>query len=142
MITPRDRDPAPTRLTIADRANSLVSFVGGLIGILVFIGGIGVWATGGLKWQSEVDLQSLRNQLTNIQTAQDRIAARLDSYPRPTDFAEVEAHLARVDNAMTAASERLTVAVQAVADRMTRDEVATADLAGRLSAMPLTRNPR
>ena len=130
-----------------ERAKEIVTFLGGLIAVLVFLGGIAAWCFGGLKWQSQIDLDAFKQQLTNIQQAQaaqaqqnqasqDRIIARLDALPRPSDYANQEAHLSHLDGA-----------VQALGDRMTADEVATARFSAKLDALTAggaagMRNPR
>ena len=130
-----------------EKSKEIVTFLGGLIAVLVFVGGILAWCFGGLKLQSQIDLEAFKTQLNNIQQAQatqaqqnqasqERIIGRLDALPRPSDYANQEAHLSHLD-----------AAVQALGDRMTADEVATARIAAKLDALSAggaagVRNPR
>lgn len=92
-------------------AKEVIQVGGGLLVLLGAIYTIVVWGTGGLKLQSQIDLEQVRSQLSSIQAAQtdqalraqqaqDRIIARLDALPRPADYAQQDAHLSRLDAAI------------------------------------------
>lgn len=132
-------------------SKDIVTFIGGLIAVLVFFGSILAWATGGLKLQSQVDIDQFRTQLNSIQVDQKNqftgIMARLDALPRPSDYATQEAHLGRLDNNLSALTDRMINAMATLSDRMSKDEVISGELAGRLTTITAggasaTRNPR
>lgn len=95
------------------------------------------WAFGGLRPQSQVDADDFRRQLTSIQQTQvaqaaenkaaqeriiaaqadqkreaqatlDKIMARLEAMPRPSDYAQQDAHLGRLDSAVQELRELTT----------------------------------
>lgn len=75
-------------------------------------------------------------QFNETKVAQERIMNRLDAMPRPSDYAEQQQHLARIDQTFNA-----------IGDRFTRDEISAAETATKVqrlidgSAAPL-RIPR
>jgi hypothetical protein len=117
---------------VAKQVREWIIVVGSLVAILAGVWWAMLWFTGGLKPQTQVDQDGFRTQLSSIQTTQeknaaasalanDRIIARLDALPKPSDL---ESHLTRIDQALLAAY-----------DRATAIEVAASKLAGRFESL-------
>lgn len=113
----------------------IIIVLGALFATIAGIWYIVLWFTGGLTPKIQLDQDAFRAQLSSIQATQeknaaasagwnDRIMARLDALPRPSDYTNQESHLSHIDLAM-----------QAAYDRVTQIEIAASKLAGRFESM-------
>lgn len=94
-------------------------------------GGI-IFFTGGFQLKNQAVVEDLSSKMTALQRSMDAMQARFDSLPRPSDYAAQDAHLSRLDNAITdlrdhaisdlrdriAAGEAINAAVKARVDRL------------------------
>lgn len=94
------------------------------------------WFTGGLRPQSQIDLENLKLQMSEMRSGVAVCNSRLDALPRASDFAEWQAHLSRLDAVYDSLRDRLTAEEYATKDN-------TAGLRDLLSGTKTpVRNPR
>lgn len=78
-------------------------------------------------------VEALTDKVSTLSASMTGLTATISLMPRPTDYAEQQKHLERIDQTFGA-----------VGDRFNRDELATSDIAGRVTALerPAYRNPK
>lgn len=108
----------------------MVTLASSLVSIGAVCWGLTIWFTGGLRPQTQIDQDGFKAQLASIQDAQkvqanevrmwrDEMIGRFDRLPRPSDYANQDAHLSRIDTAISSISDRIT------ADELKAVEIAT-----------------
>jgi hypothetical protein len=79
-----------------------------MVVLVTFIGGLGMWLTGGLRPQNQVATDILTDKVTAIQKTVSSIQDQLGVMPRPSDYLAHERHLAALDGQISAMSDRIT----------------------------------
>lgn len=95
-----------------------------VIAAIYFGSGLLTGLVGPLRPQTQIDQDTLRSQLASLQATSDRIIARLDALPRPSDYQAQDQHLGRIDGALAA-----------LGDRLTQDEIGVANVKGRVDTL-------
>lgn len=80
--------------------------------------------TGGFTLKNQSAMSDLDQKVSQIQVSVDKLQARLDTMPRPSDYTAQETHLSRLDNALAemrdrvATDEAISAGVKARVDRL------------------------
>lgn len=88
-------------------------------GLTVVIG-IMAWMFGGVRPQSQIDLDNLKVLSAKLEAQQQVIVSRLDALPRASDFADWTAHLARLDAVFDGQREKITQSIYDIKDLNSR----------------------
>lgn len=83
--------------------------------IVAFAGGVVIWAIGGFAPQTQVQVQQLTASIAGLQRTVEALGGKVDAMPRAVDYTALDAHLSRID-----------VQVATIIDRLTRDEIESA----------------
>lgn len=109
-LTPEPRPNPPTLFVQIFRSLPAVLLIAGVIGLLYSPLS---WLTGGFRPQTQIDVETLKAQSSDLRSQVAVCNSRLDAMPRSSDFAGWEAHLSRLDARLDAlgdaqAQDRLT----------------------------------
>lgn len=110
--------------SLLTQVKEAVLLAGAAIVVMATLAGGVTWLAGGLRPGSQVAVEELKAQMTQLQGAISQLKDRIDAMPRVTDFAAHEAHLSHIDGQ-----------IAAMGDRMTADEIKAADVAAQVNAL-------
>ena len=88
--------------------------------ISAIVGALGVFyvaltfVSGPLRSQSQIDLEALKTEVSDLKSGQAVCTTRLDALPRASDFSGWESHLSRLDAVFDALRDRVTATEYAI----------------------------
>lgn len=85
-----------------------------------FVWAIMTFATGGIRPQSQIDLENLKEKQTNLASRVAVCESRLDQMPRSQDFADWTAHLSRLDAVFEAQRNQVSQSQFDIKDLMSK----------------------
>lgn len=102
---PEDEDQQPT---VWEQVWAAAPRILIMITALTVMYGVLTWMTGGVRPQSQIDLDNLKSTQINLSSRVAVCESRLDTIPRNSDFANWEAHLSRLDAVFEAQRDQVT----------------------------------
>jgi hypothetical protein len=92
--------------------------------ILAILGGIVFATTGGFKSGNQVALDDLNREVLALTNQITLMQVKIDALPNMAAYADLSAHMARIDGLLSA-----------VADRFTRDEIEAAKISAKVESL-------
>ena len=121
---------------MADQWNKLkdgVTVAGGACAIVLGLAAGAAWLTGGLKPGVQIQSEQIQASVDRLARQVSEIAGKIDTMPRPSDYAAIDAHFAKIDAALDTLRSRM--------DKADVDAATLRTKVDRLDGTPL-RTPR
>lgn len=92
----------------------------GIIAAITVVLAVLTWSLGGVRPQSQIELDALKAEVVKAQSRLAVIESRIEALPRAQDYADWTAHLSRLDAVFEAQRDKLTAATYDIKDVQNR----------------------
>jgi hypothetical protein len=120
-----EEDPEPKAPGLGEQLWAAAPRLLIMISALTVMYAVLTWLTGGVRPQSQIDLDNLKSTQTGLASRVAVCESRLDALPRTADFSNWEAHLSRLDAVFEAQRDQVTQNKYDIKDLMNKYQALT-----------------